>query len=208
MWSSFENRLNLANRVSTPCGITSITTEQQLREPGTEFLDNDPVTVFGPRVSDQATDLTGVYIYGRLTNTCCNEDFIDHKSWKDHMKKHDSNITSTYQLTTALNVPEYFLLSLVFQVTSPNVYNQPPAQAEIRSSGAPTVKLPSALREDLVSIDEEDIPLSMKQTKTLRGPKSDGPKKSSCLWLNAKLQSPSTSPTTTSYYIPTSLTAP
>ena len=96
MWSSFENRLNLANGVSTPCGATSIATEQQVRETGTELLDNETGTVFGPRVTDQATDPTGTYIYGRPTNTCCDEDFIDHKSWKDHMKKHHSNTTSTY----------------------------------------------------------------------------------------------------------------
>ena len=115
MWSSSENRLNLANGVSTPCGITSIATEKQSREPSMELLDNDPVTVFGQRLTDQVTDQTGVYIYDRPTNTCCNEDFIDHKSCKDQMKKDHSNITSTYHCCKCSQVfPSIFGVSSHF----------------------------------------------------------------------------------------------
>ena len=83
MWSSSENCLNLANGASNPCGDSSITTDQERREePGTEFLATDPATVYGLRVTDEATEPTGIYIYSRPHNDCtrCQENFTDHKA--------------------------------------------------------------------------------------------------------------------------------
>ena len=61
MWSSFENRLNMANGASNPCRVTSITTAQQSREPGMKFLANDRAAVFGQRVTNEATEPTRIY---------------------------------------------------------------------------------------------------------------------------------------------------
>ena len=100
MWSSSENRLNLANGASNPCGDISIATDQERREePGTEFLATDPATVYGQRVTDEVTEPIGIYIYSRPDNDCtrCQENFTDHKSWKEHLRKHHSYIVPTYQ---------------------------------------------------------------------------------------------------------------
>ena len=100
MWSSSENHLNLANGASNPCGDISIATDQERREePGMEFLATDPATVYGQRVTHKVTAPTGIYIHGRPHNDCtrCQENFTDHKSWKEHLKKHHSYIVPTYQ---------------------------------------------------------------------------------------------------------------
>ena len=89
----------LDNGASTPSGFIPIATEQQREEPGLEFLVPDPVTVYGQRVSMEAIAPTGIYHYCIPTNICtpCNASFIDHKSWKDHLKKHHSHIMPKYQ---------------------------------------------------------------------------------------------------------------
>ena len=89
----------LDNGASTPSGFIPIATEQQREEPGLEFLVPDPVTVYGQRVSVEVIAPTGIYHYCIPTKICtpCNASFIDHKSWKDHLKKHHSHIMPKYQ---------------------------------------------------------------------------------------------------------------
>ena len=88
----------------------------------------------------------------------------------------------------------------------PSFY-QPPIKAEIWSSSVLTAKPPSALKEVLVSTDEENILLNTKPTRTCREPKNSGAKKSSHSWLNVRPLFLHTSQIATSFYNHTSLIA-
>ena len=191
---------NSANGVSTPCGDTIATTTKRT-ETGIEQLDYDPRTVFGQRVLDQGIEPTGIYMYGSSVNTCtpCQQQFIDHKSWKDHLKQRHAHIIPRYQCSKCSRTyPSIFGISSHF----------PKCIQPSTDSSVPTVKLPSAQKEVLVSTNKGNIPLSTKPIKILSGSKNDGPKKSSNSWLNVKLPSLNTSPTTINSCIPTSLIAP
>ena len=116
-------------------------------------------------------------------------------------------ILASRRSINAPSVPDNCLPSLVFQVTTPNAFYQPPIKAEMWSSSVLTAKPPSALKEVLVSTNEENILLNTKPTRMCREPKNSGAKKSSHSWLNVRPLFLHTSQIATSFYNHTSLIA-